>query len=135
MLYLDNMARLKQSEQTWLAQVEAAHSALMSRMREGPLWREPAFRESMRAPEMAMREVGAEMRELAERTAAGEYNRCMAEVRGGKYFVSRIRDRKRVGRGFRYEVEWFGFHERTWEPRSQLMRDIPEMVLAFDATC
>lgn len=31
-----------------------------------------------------------------------------------------------------YEIKWKGFKETTWEPRSNLIKDIPELILDFE---
>lgn len=50
------------------------------------------------------------------------------------YKVERILERRRRGRGYAYLVKWLGYpdSENTWEPRTRLMRDVPELVESFD---
>jgi len=52
----------------------------------------------------------------------------------GHFYVERLLARKNVGRGKKYLVKWVGYAESdsTWEPRTRLMIDVPDMVLAFD---
>ena len=53
-----------------------------------------------------------------------------------KYFVvQEILDKKGYGKNIKYLVHWRGFNkpeDYTWEPRGQLIKDVPEMVAEFD---
>lgn len=49
-----------------------------------------------------------------------------------KYVVERlVAHRKRGGR-LEFEVKWKGYAETTWEPRAALMKDVAEMVRAYE---
>jgi len=32
-----------------------------------------------------------------------------------------------------YEVKWKGYKRTTWEPRTQLIKDIPDLIKEFEA--
>eukprot|EP01028_Stygiella_incarcerata_P003864 TRINITY_DN1805_c0_g1_i1.p1 TRINITY_DN1805_c0_g1~~TRINITY_DN1805_c0_g1_i1.p1 ORF type:complete len:317 (-),score=122.47 TRINITY_DN1805_c0_g1_i1:1205-2155(-) len=49
------------------------------------------------------------------------------------FFVENILDRKKVGKQYMCLVKWIGYgmDELTWEPESQLMEDVPEIMTAY----
>lgn len=49
-----------------------------------------------------------------------------------RFEVQKILDRRKVGRSFEYKIKWKGYRETTYEKRSELMKDIPQMVKKFD---
>ena len=50
-----------------------------------------------------------------------------------KYEIERLKRRfKKSGKIF-YKVKWKGYRKLTDEPRSNLIRDVPDMVIAFEA--
>lgn len=55
-------------------------------------------------------------------------------VRGnpGTFVVQKILDKKKEKGKFYYEVKWKGQKDTTWEPRSTLLEDVPQMVKEFD---
>lgn len=50
------------------------------------------------------------------------------------YYVETILRRRKKGRSYQYLVKWLNYpeYESTWEPRSNLLKDVPELVEAFD---
>jgi len=48
--------------------------------------------------------------------------------------VERVLDKKQRGRGYVYLIKWKGFNAsfNSWEPRSSLLIDIPDMIKTFD---
>lgn len=40
---------------------------------------------------------------------------------------------RRSSSGSRVEVKWAGYGTTTWEPRTSMMKDVPDMVVALDA--
>ena len=60
----------------------------------------------------------------------------MAENDQEQFIVEALLKRRKQGRRVEYLVKWLGYpaHEATWEPRTTLVREIPAMVKAYDAT-
>jgi hypothetical protein len=49
-----------------------------------------------------------------------------------KYVVERLVGHRQRGNRLEFEVKWKGYTETTWEPRASLMKDVPEMVRAYE---
>jgi hypothetical protein len=49
-----------------------------------------------------------------------------------KFIVERLLERRRKGGKIMFKVKWQGYDTPTWEPRSNLMKDVPEMVKNFE---
>ena len=48
------------------------------------------------------------------------------------YIVSKILKQKKFKGKIFYQVLWRGFTEPTWEPKSQLIKDVPKLVAEFE---
>ncbi len=49
-----------------------------------------------------------------------------------KFIVSSIKDRKETRSGVFYLVKWRNDSKMTWEPRSNLLKDVPKKIKAYD---
>ena len=52
-----------------------------------------------------------------------------------RFIVKKIHEKQRLGRGFALLVEWEGYPARseyTWQSLSQMKREVPEIVHAFE---
>lgn len=58
----------------------------------------------------------------------------VAENDENRFEVEKILERKKSGRSFQYLIKWRGYpkSEATWEKKSELMKDIPQLVEKFD---
>ena len=48
------------------------------------------------------------------------------------YNVEKLLSRKKIKNKIMFEVKWVGFKNPTWEPRSNLIKDVKNMVLEFE---
>jgi len=51
-----------------------------------------------------------------------------------KYVVEKILARKKIKNRIYYVVKWKGFDQTTEEPRSELIKDMPNMIKEFEAS-
>ena len=49
-----------------------------------------------------------------------------------KYVIEKLVRRRKIRGRIMFEVKWKGYRKTTLEPRSQLMKDVPDMVRAFE---
>lgn len=49
-----------------------------------------------------------------------------------RYEVQSLLDRRKVGRSIEYKVKWRNYKETTWEKRTQLIQDIPQLIEKYD---
>ena len=52
------------------------------------------------------------------------------------YLVERLLRRRKCGRKFQFEVKWLGYdkpEDNTWVDRASLLKDVPQLVHAFEA--
>ena len=49
-----------------------------------------------------------------------------------RYEVQSLLDRRKVGRSIEYKVKWRNYKETTWEKRTQLIKDIPQLIEKYD---
>ena len=49
-----------------------------------------------------------------------------------KYIVQRLISKKKINNKICYQVKWKGYAKTTWEPRTQLIKDVPELIHEFD---
>lgn len=48
-----------------------------------------------------------------------------------RYIVDRIIGHKKGRHDVNYHVKWLGYQEKTWEPHSQMIQDVPDVVAAY----
>jgi hypothetical protein len=48
------------------------------------------------------------------------------------YIVEKILEKKKVKGKIMFLIKWYGFKEKTWEPRSEIIKDVPDMVKEFE---
>ena len=56
----------------------------------------------------------------------------LATEKREKYIVTRIVDKKKIKGKICYLIKWKGIKKPTWEPRSELIKDIPDMITEFE---
>jgi hypothetical protein len=56
-----------------------------------------------------------------------------ATEKAEKYIIQSIKSKKTIKRKVYYEVKWKNYAKTTWEPRAQLIKDIPEMIAEYDS--
>ena len=49
-----------------------------------------------------------------------------------RFKIEKILNRRKKNNRIEYKVKWVGFTEPTWEKRTELMKDIPDQIKAFD---
>ena len=50
-----------------------------------------------------------------------------------KYIIENIIDKKTIKNRVHYEVKWKGYSETTFEPRTTLLVDVPDLVKEFES--
>ena len=50
------------------------------------------------------------------------------------YLVEAILRRRKVRKSYQYLVKWLGYpeYDASWEPRANLLKDVPDLVKEFD---
>jgi len=56
----------------------------------------------------------------------------LMENESDRYVVQKIVDRRKQGKTFEYLIKWKGIRSPTWEQKSQLIDDIPQLIDRFD---
>jgi len=56
-----------------------------------------------------------------------------ATEKAEKYIIQSIKSKKTIKGKVCYEVKWKGYKRTTWEPRTQLIKDIPDLIQEFEA--
>jgi len=49
-----------------------------------------------------------------------------------KYTIEKLLDRKKEKNKVLFKVKWKNYSKPTWEPRSILMKDVPELVKEYE---
>ena len=49
-----------------------------------------------------------------------------------KFVIEKILSKKLIKNKIHYQVKWTGFKQNTWEPKTQLVKDVPVMVREFE---
>lgn len=62
------------------------------------------------------------------------YNKDEVKPEPRKYIVEKIVGKRKVNNKIEYHVKWLGYpaDQNTWEPRAQLIKDVPQMVDAYE---
>jgi len=49
-----------------------------------------------------------------------------------KYIIQSIKSKKTIKGKIYYEIKWKGYSKTTWEPRSELIKDIPDLIKEYE---
>ena len=50
-----------------------------------------------------------------------------------KYIIQSIKSKKKIKGKIYYEIKWKGYSKTTWEPRSELIKDIPDLINEYES--
>ena len=49
-----------------------------------------------------------------------------------KFIIEEILEKKKIKNKIMYLILWKGYKDATWEPRTEIIKDVPEMINTFE---